>query len=365
MARAINPVAPRAKVRAMAGTSSRLDIEYDARTAFDFLISLEGHGEHEKEPDLLPEDAAWLKRSFAALSAEQKADLERHFGEESIGLPYALPAILVDKPEIKDAKSFVSAVRTTSGEKLAGILVGGLMRMHGQDDLGAEVMSGDKEALETACEPWDANKRDRLADFVTHRDEELDRMIGVLEAWLPLYQEVEPRVNAMLKRDVATQKQENAKFDGDVPTLVERTTGGLRWFPEPGVRRVILAPQYFGRPFNYIFNGPDWRLLGYPIAETSLGATDAVMPPQTMVRLYRALGDTTRMRVLRLLSDRDLYLTELAQQLELSKPTMKHHLALLRAAGLVTVTEEGSLTYYSLRRDRVREAGLELQSYIS
>ena len=70
------------------------------------------------------------------------------------------------------------------------------------------------------------------------------------------------------------------------------------------------------------------------------------------------------MRILRLLGERDRYLTELAQQLELSKPTMKHHLALLRAAGLVTVTEEGSLTYYSLRRERVREAGVELQHYI-
>jgi DNA-binding transcriptional ArsR family regulator len=95
-----------------------------------------------------------------------------------------------------------------------------------------------------------------------------------------------------------------------------------------------------------------------------LGAVDAVLPPQSTVRLYRALGDTTRMRILRLLGERDWYLTELAQQLELSKPTMKHHLALLRAAGLVTVIEEGSLTYYNLRRERVREAGVELSHYI-
>ena len=99
-------------------------------------------------------------------------------------------------------------------------------------------------------------------------------------------------------------------------------------------------------------------------SENALGAVDAVLPPQATVRLYRALGDTTRMRILRLLGERDWYLTELAQQLELSKPTMKHHLALLRAAGLVTVTEEGSLTYYSLRRERVREAGVELSHYI-
>jgi hypothetical protein len=51
-----------------------------------------------------------------------------------------------------------------------------------------------------------------------------------------------------------------------VPDLIERTTGGLRWFPRAGVRRVILAAQYFGRPFNYIFQGPDWRMFAYPIS---------------------------------------------------------------------------------------------------
>jgi DNA-binding transcriptional ArsR family regulator len=43
---------------------------------------------------------------------------------------------------------------------------------------------------------------------------------------------------------------------------------------------------------------------------------------------------------------------------------MKHHLALLRAAGLATVTEEGGLTYYSLRRERLEEGGSELRRYL-
>ena len=83
-----------------------------------------------------------------------------------------------------------------------------------------------------------------------------------------------------------------------------------------------------------------------------------------VAKYFRGLGDPTRLRILKLLADRDWYLTELATQLEFSKPTIKHHLAQLRAAGLVTVTEEGSLTYYSIRRERLEEAGLELGRYL-
>ncbi len=92
---------------------------------------------------------------------------------------------------------------------------------------------------------------------------------------------------------------------------------------------------------------------------------DETAPPPALVRLHRALGDESRLRILHLLRERDMYLTELAQQLEVSKPTMKHHLAQLRAAGLVTVTDQGSMTYYSLRRDRLAQADDEIRNYLS
>ena len=110
--------------------------------------------------------------------------------------------------------------------------------------------------------------------------------------------------------------------------------------------------------------------VGSPSARWSLRTDDALdlgdplAPPSSVLRLHRALGDPTRMRILKLLADRDLYATEIAQQLELSKPTIKHHLVLLRAAGLVTITESGAVVYYSLRRDRLDDASVELKRFL-
>jgi DNA-binding transcriptional ArsR family regulator len=354
--------APRAVVRELAGQAPRLDVVFDVRTAFDFLISVKGGERDEHAPDLLAQDAAWLERSTADLSPAVRADIEAYFGEDSLGLPYSLPMLLVNHPEVTNAAAYVDLLRAMPADQLAVALLHGVLGKYQSQDRSRDIVAGDTNALDSACEPFDQRQRDMLTAFVERRDEELARMLGVLEAWLPRYQEVEARVGDILRRDVASRQADRAELS--VPDLIERTTGGLRLFPSPGVRRVILAPQYFGRPFNYVFQGSDWRMWAYPVAETALGPADKVLPPQATVRLYRALGDATRMRILRLLAERDWYLTELAQQLELSKPTMKHHLALLRAAGLVTVTEEGSLTYYSLRRERVREAGVELQHYI-
>jgi DNA-binding transcriptional ArsR family regulator len=127
---------------------------------------------------------------------------------------------------------------------------------------------------------------------------------------------------------------------------------------------VILAPSYFSRPYNFVLGGDDWRMYGYPISDAALDGVDPLAPPPSVLRLHRALGDDTRLRILRLLRDQDYYLTEIAERLELSKPTIKHHLALLRAAGLVTVTEEGGLQYYSLRRERLDDASAELKRFL-
>jgi DNA-binding transcriptional ArsR family regulator len=167
----------------------------------------------------------------------------------------------------------------------------------------------------------------------------------------------------MLERDVAARRGEDAARD---PVgFVERTTNGIRIVPDPRIRRIVLAPSYFGRPYNSLTKVGDAQLICYPIADSSLGAADRLAPPAATVRLYRALGDGSRLRILRLLAERDRYLTEIANELALSKPTINHHLAQLRAAGLVTVTNQGNLTYYSLRHDRAEEAGVELRAYLA
>ena len=127
---------------------------------------------------------------------------------------------------------------------------------------------------------------------------------------------------------------------------------------------MILAPSYFSRPYNFLLGGVDWRFFGYPLADDALDALDPLSAPQALVRLHRALGDGTRLRILKLLAGRDLYLTEIAQQLDLSKPTIKHHLALLRSAGLVTITESGTVMYYTLRRQRLDDASTELKRFL-
>jgi DNA-binding transcriptional ArsR family regulator len=64
--------------------------------------------------------------------------------------------------------------------------------------------------------------------------------------------------------------------------------------------------------------------------------------------LFKALNDPTRREILELLKEKDLTAGEIADQFNISKPSISHHLDLLRQAGLVTSAKEGQFIYYSL-----------------
>jgi len=76
----------------------------------------------------------------------------------------------------------------------------------------------------------------------------------------------------------------------------------------------------------------------------------------------RALADPKRLCVLESLSVGELSVSELAGRVACQVPNMSQHLAVLRAAGLVTTRREGSTVFYRLSNPKVIEAFQLLQS---
>ena len=67
-----------------------------------------------------------------------------------------------------------------------------------------------------------------------------------------------------------------------------------------------------------------------------------------MNHLFKALNDPTRREILQLLREKDLTAGEIADQFSISKPSMSHHLDLLKQAELVVSVKEGQFVYYSI-----------------
>ncbi len=75
-----------------------------------------------------------------------------------------------------------------------------------------------------------------------------------------------------------------------------------------------------------------------------------------MATVFKALADPTRRRVLQLLRKRPMTAGELADQFDVSKPTMSAHFAVLREADLVDATKKGTTITYRLKLSVLEDA---------
>jgi ArsR family transcriptional regulator len=72
------------------------------------------------------------------------------------------------------------------------------------------------------------------------------------------------------------------------------------------------------------------------------------------VEFAKALADDTRQKIMSLTCCRWVSVTQIVEELgQVSQPTVSHHLAVLREAGLVKVRSQGKQSFYSLNQEAI------------
>jgi len=81
---------------------------------------------------------------------------------------------------------------------------------------------------------------------------------------------------------------------------------------------------------------------------------------QVVVQFLKALADESRLKIVGLLANGERSVDELAATLKLKPPTVSHHLAKLRAVGLVRMRSEGTTHVYTLDNEALRRMNRDL-----
>lgn len=75
-----------------------------------------------------------------------------------------------------------------------------------------------------------------------------------------------------------------------------------------------------------------------------------------MSDVWSALSDPTRRQILKLLKKKDLNAGELAAEFNMTKPSVSHHLSILKQSGLVDSEKQGQNVIYTLRISVLEDA---------
>jgi DNA-binding transcriptional ArsR family regulator len=338
-----------------------LAVEIDAAEAAELLLSI-ATLLAEDDRDTYELDAARIDELRAAVPPELLRAANELLPEKSasqlLGLVYTTP-----KP--RTASAFLDHLAGTDPVEIRLHMLGYYSGHHlTEPETLRRAAEGDAEAiaelLRAYAEYIDPGKcataeRVLVSDPADGKRELLALFSGWYEHVLP---QIAPATASLAERD-AEAKRELVK---SVPPeqVVERLAPGIQWAPGPEIDRVVLFPAYSPRPWVYMSEYKRVKIFCYPITLDREPAAPG--DPAELVRIYKALGDGSRLKLLKRLQEGPISLTDAAKEVGLAKSTTHHHLAILRQAGFVLI-QEGDDTY-RLRPDLRPEPGALLESYL-
>jgi DNA-binding transcriptional ArsR family regulator len=337
-----------------------LVVEVDASEAAELLLSIATLNASE-DLDTLELGADRIAELRAETPPELLAAAETLLPGKAASLLLGL-VYLTPKP--RTARAFLDVVAATDPVELRLHLLGYHMRGHhlAQPETIRRAAEGDSAARDELLSAF-SDYVEKCAEFEHVLDLDPDRcradLLELLSGW---YEHVFPRIApdfaSLAQRDAEGMREQ---IRGVPPEqVVERVTPGIQWVPAPDVDRVVLFPAYSPRPWVYMSEYKRVKIFCPP------GTADRTQTPggdpAALVRIYKALGDESRLKLLKRLKAGPISLAEAAQEVGLAKSTTHHHLAILRQAGFVLI-REGDDTY-TLRPDLRPEPGALLESYL-
>lgn len=230
-------------------------------------------------------------------------------------------------------------------------------------DIRLKAASGDNKAnLIMVKVTKDNSFFPQYIDFIfrVETDKLKQHLISVMSNWFNVV--VKPslkRTIEILEVDYHSKISMAEKFSSE--QLVHWATGGVNYLPEPSVHKVLLIPQLIYRPWNIEADIEDTKVFYYPVSNKSLSPEDKYMPSNFMVQKYKALGDEARLRIVKILFEKERSLQDITEILDMGKSTVHHHLKILRASKIVEIKE----SKYCLRINALTMLEEELKGYLN
>ena len=339
-----------------------VEVEIDVAEAAEVLMSICVLGDRD-DYDTFDLGGQWLRERLESVPRDLLDPVDAlKLGELKVAAH--LLGIVYETPKPRTFSAFLEQLQATDPAEVKKHLFGcyGSSATHlSTPDVIERAAAGDPDA-----------KEEFLASLVEH-SEKYESVRNLLDAdaddLKAQFLELLPRWYEHVFLPHSQEWREAAERDADAKRglarshspeeLTDLVTRGYQYTPAPGIRTLAFFPSWWMRPWIILWEHKSTKIFGYPIAP----APEEGASPAEIARVYKALGDEGRLRLLRRLSDGPVTLGEAAAELGLAKSTAHHHLAILRHAGFVTIRDEDE-NVYSLRRDLLPQAGELLSAYL-
>ncbi len=178
------------------------------------------------------------------------------------------------------------------------------------------------------------------------------------------FNEEEARIQPVLQASLQQARSRAERYP--LEELLDELTQGVKFEELAQLEEITLMPSFWSTPFIFYHRiDPQGMVILYGCRPADHSLTPGEQVPQALLAALKAVGDPTRLRILRHLMEKPHTPAELARRLRLRPPTILHHLNSLRLAGLVHVrVQTTGERQYALRREALGQVQQSLWDYL-
>jgi len=177
------------------------------------------------------------------------------------------------------------------------------------------------------------------------------RMIDLIEAFYEQhYRDDEARRLRVLERSCAAHRNEQVSDPVELAKeLSGRTIPCLADSCSDGFEKLYFAPSLDVGVYVSCSNLGSIHGLMYACEpEFDEEATDLTPDTRRLARIYKALGDEQRLRILHMLHDHEMYAQKIVERTGLHQSVVSRHLSFMAAVGLLSARREGNMKFFSV-----------------
>ena len=349
-------------------------VEWDWGTAYDLVLSLRSIF-HPKSYGLPPPWAAGVRKR---LSVQSQRDLKDFFHPPYGFLAYIPVHLILGMDAPKNVGNFLEYVEHIPDAEFSRRMYRPVFNDEELVAISEKALAGEDVSDAEVEDYRNSLGLSRITNLPTaaevrHLFSEMKNPALTKKRWISavreyndeFFAEEEKRLGPTLEKMVR-QAQEMARTKS-LPDVIENLSNGFTVSPDIDLKRLVLVPSVWCHPFVVPLELGEHEMCivwgahppGYKLVPGELVPSEAML-------VLKAMNDPTRLRLLRLITGEPRSLISLSQEVQLSLPTVSHHIRELRAAGLIRleVAGKGRENRYTVRWQSARAAFSELERFV-
>lgn len=347
-------------------SSEQVSFGYSA--AHETLIALHVFIDCKHHPLHIP----WVINARKKVSPVLKEEIER------FSLFYKRPIVSFwELHEASALRSFESDLTEMAEQPIETYwqkIIGTLLNKCSRDVVWDQMLQ--KELIDFVCKKYPESK-EAIFELVESPKKSRHRFLQMLEGfWNACLREEWPLIEELLLKDISYRGR--ILLEEGLFPLLTSLSDTIEVYPEEKravVRRIskgeinfnekdmlFLAPTYFAWPHLFM-NLKHPVGINYSIKTLQLEAAKP-MPPEELLKFFRALGDFTRLQIVKYLAQKSRSTRELAVLIGVTEGAISKHLKQLENAGLITSKRESYYVFYRLLEKPFQDFPLGLSKFI-